>query len=630
MSNLRLSATVAQLGRSGLAPDCEVTDGQLLVRFIQSRDESAFVELVRRLGPMVLGVCRRVTADTHLAEDAFQAAFLVLTRRAADVRPREAVRGWLYGVAARTAQKARVMSARRRHREVPTTTLPDCPDTVRNEPDSEALRILDEEIGALPDHLRVPVVLCELDGLSRKGVATRLGIPEGTVSSRLAKARQILAERLRKRGVTLTAAGLVWALGRLASAAVPRRLESATAILLDGSVPIPPVVAALSQGVLRSMFITKLKTAALGTLIIAAVCIAAKVSPTEATAQETQKPPVTLALRAKPANDDKPQKAATKPAGPGTLLLAREGKMFVLTPEGKEESQISPPGEAKSSTGGRLSPDGTRVAFLVNTELSRPLNKMNDPWSFQVIIQKLHEDKPAKTIDASSHDIPIVCWSPDGKKLAVSKMIAREPDVAFENLSFDVETGHSEAIPLPDQTRVLDWSRDGKTFLVQECDVTKKKSRLGLAAPNDKEVKTLCDLRDHPWFRANGKFSPDGKRVLFLDADPEDKDAFKWGTSNKPYLLDVATKKRELLQEFPENARSMGISWSPDGKRIAYTWVQLHPDVLKKDRINANDELIETEAFLIVCDADGKNAKTIASKKEAHAGGLIFGSIDWR
>jgi RNA polymerase sigma factor (sigma-70 family) len=239
MPNFPLSAAVANLGRAALKPESDATEGELLTRFIRTRDEAAFTELVRRLGPMVLGVCRRVISDTHLAEDAFQAAFLVLARRAAEIHPREAIRGWLYGVAARTAQKARVMSARRRTREIPTTTLPDCQASPRHEPDADALRTLDEEIAALPEHLRTVVVLCELDGRARKDAANRLGIPKGTLSSRLAKARQILAERLRKRRITLGVSGLAWAFGQLASAAVPPRLTTATTALVDGSVPIP-------------------------------------------------------------------------------------------------------------------------------------------------------------------------------------------------------------------------------------------------------------------------------------------------------------------------------------------------------------------------------------------------------
>jgi dipeptidyl aminopeptidase/acylaminoacyl peptidase len=209
-------------------------------------------------------------------------------------------------------------------------------------------------------------------------------------------------------------------------------------------------------------------------------------------------------------------------------------------------------------------------------------------------------------------------------------MTARDPDVAFENTLVDAETGKTESLALPEGTRVLDWSRDGKTFLVQGYDPKAKKSRLGLAAPGDKEVTVLCELRDHPWFRASGRVSPDGKRVLFIDADPEDKDARKWGRSGKPYLIDVATKKREALAGFPENAQCVGVAWSPDGKKVAYAWVQLHPEVLKLDTLTAADVQAESEAFLVVADADGKNEKTIATGKSPNAASMIFGSIDWR
>src|SRR5580692_7728111 len=108
MSHPALSSALARASRSNvLSSQSDATDGALLTQFIQTKDEAAFAELVRRLGPMVLGVCRRTTGDSHLTEDAFQAAFLVLLRRAKDVRPREAVRAWLHGVAVRTAKGAR-------------------------------------------------------------------------------------------------------------------------------------------------------------------------------------------------------------------------------------------------------------------------------------------------------------------------------------------------------------------------------------------------------------------------------------------------------------------------------------------------------------------------------------------
>src|SRR5262249_59265492 len=163
--------------------------------------------LVQRHGSMVLGVCRRILGDAHEAEDAFQATFLVLARKADSVVRREKVASWLYGVAVRTAKEARVRSARRRAREerVSTPIYLDPPED--GFPD-ELRDIVDEELARLPARHRGPVVLCELEGLSRPEAARRLGIPEGTLSSRLARAKARLRDRLASRGVTLPAAAI--------------------------------------------------------------------------------------------------------------------------------------------------------------------------------------------------------------------------------------------------------------------------------------------------------------------------------------------------------------------------------------------------------------------------------------
>jgi RNA polymerase sigma factor (sigma-70 family) len=246
---------VVATARRSAGPVDSAPDAELLRAFVRTRDEDAFTELVRRLGPMVLAVCRRVSGNHHLAEDSFQAAFLVLARRASDVRP-ELVRGWLYGVAVRSAREARTVSARRLARETPVPAVPDRADEPADQPDADALRILDEEIANLPEHLRAALLLCELEGVSRKRASQRLGIPEGTLSSRLAKARKLLAERLRKRGVCAPAAGL----GVLAYAALAPRLVARTSALLDATAPLPAAVATISHRVLRTMLLNKLQT----------------------------------------------------------------------------------------------------------------------------------------------------------------------------------------------------------------------------------------------------------------------------------------------------------------------------------------------------------------------------------
>src|SRR5437588_199324 len=153
------------------------TDGELLARFLVSRDHAALAALVRRHAPMVWGVCRRLLPHHHDAEDAFQATFLVLVRKAAAV-PGRAVAGWLFGVARQTAVRLRATAAKQRRREAQVVTMPEpTPAEVRDDMQAE----LDEELGRLPEHYRGVVVLCDLEGATRKEAARQLGLPEGRV-----------------------------------------------------------------------------------------------------------------------------------------------------------------------------------------------------------------------------------------------------------------------------------------------------------------------------------------------------------------------------------------------------------------------------------------------------------------
>jgi RNA polymerase sigma factor (sigma-70 family) len=232
-----------------------LSDDQLLARFVGTHDQRAFASLVKRHGPMVLGVCRRVLRHAQDAEDAFQATFLILARKAASAVPRGAVGNWLYGVAYRTALEARSMSARRRQRERPLDNAPH-PETAPPEPRPDVLAALDRELSRLPDKYRQPVVLCELQGRTRKDVARQLGLPEGTLSWRLAAARKMLARRLARYGPEVAGAALVAVLADGASARVPAPLVGATVRAAAGVVPAR--VAALSQEVLKAMLVTRL------------------------------------------------------------------------------------------------------------------------------------------------------------------------------------------------------------------------------------------------------------------------------------------------------------------------------------------------------------------------------------
>jgi RNA polymerase sigma factor (sigma-70 family) len=243
-------------------------DGQLLERFVNRQDQVAFEELVRRHGPMVLGVCQRLLGNAHDAEDAFQATFMVLVRRARAVRPRDLVGNWLYGVACRVALSAQARSSRRRAREKqvldmphPTTT-PDTADDLRP--------VLDLELSRLPEKYRVPIVLCELEGRSRKDVARQLRVPEGTLSSRLAAGRKLLAARLARRGLLITGTAVSAALASTGQAAVPAILATSTikaaALGAAGQAAALGLLSAralaLTEGVMHAMFISKLKSLA--------------------------------------------------------------------------------------------------------------------------------------------------------------------------------------------------------------------------------------------------------------------------------------------------------------------------------------------------------------------------------
>src|SRR5947208_3187555 len=173
------------------------TDAELLEAFLTRRDQAAFEMLLRRHGAMVLGVCRRALRNAHDAEDAFQATFLVLVRKAATIRPRDMVGNWLYGVACRTSLDARRAAAKRRAKEAAVLPRTQPPDGDRTDPRA----VLDEELQRLPPKCRAVIVLSDLEGKTRKEVALQLGWPEGTVASRLARARARLAKRLARYGL---------------------------------------------------------------------------------------------------------------------------------------------------------------------------------------------------------------------------------------------------------------------------------------------------------------------------------------------------------------------------------------------------------------------------------------------
>src|SRR5262245_16298201 len=201
----------------------ERSDGQLLTQFATRRDEAAFAELVRRHGPMVLGTCRRVLGNAHDAEDAFQATFLILARKAAGAVRYQTVGGWLHEVAYHVALRQRARTGRRQQHERQGVKVP-AQQTMTDLERRELRQVLDEELRRLPEKYRTPLVLCYLEGRSNEEAARALACPVSTLGWRLGRGRELLRGRLLRRGLALPAAAVGAALAEQASAALPPAL----------------------------------------------------------------------------------------------------------------------------------------------------------------------------------------------------------------------------------------------------------------------------------------------------------------------------------------------------------------------------------------------------------------------
>jgi RNA polymerase sigma factor (sigma-70 family) len=250
------------------APAAAHSDRELLRAFAGRRDETAFAALVGRHASLVWGVCRRLLRDEQDAEDAFQATFLVLARKAGSVPWREDAGNWLYAVALRVARQARARAARRRRRDSEVVMAPQ--PTADEGPDADVSAAVAEEVGRLPDKYRRPVVLCYLQGKTYPEAAQLLGWPEGTVSGRLARARDILRRRLTRRGLALPAGVAALLAAEATEAAAPGTLVQVTIRVAMGPEASSAAVA-LAEEVIRAMFYSRLRS--VGAVVLALAVI---------------------------------------------------------------------------------------------------------------------------------------------------------------------------------------------------------------------------------------------------------------------------------------------------------------------------------------------------------------------
>jgi RNA polymerase sigma factor (sigma-70 family) len=323
--------------RAGPAPN-GADDAELLDRFVRNRDEAAFEVLVWRHGTMVHNVCRRVLRDAHAAEDAFQATFLVLVRKAASIGRRESLAGWLYRVAYRVALRAR-------SRAVPRPAA-DLPEPAAPEPDAVLWRdlrpVLDEEVGRLPQKYRLPVVLCYLSGLTTDEAARQLGVPRGTVLSRLAWARQRLRARLSLRGVAPSAALLGALLASEAAAPASAALVGAAiraALAFAAGQPMAASAGAviLMEGVVRDMVMSKVRNGMLAVLALAVVGLGVGLWATRPATAEPVERKREEARQPAPAEPPAGKEEAKAPEAPRPIgvwertVPTKEGTILTLT-----------------------------------------------------------------------------------------------------------------------------------------------------------------------------------------------------------------------------------------------------------------------------------------------------------
>jgi len=324
MSQRTLGLVLRQLRRTACPTlGAEPSDGQLLQRFTDERDESSFEMLVQRHGPMVWGLCRRMLANPSDAEDAFQATFLVLVRKPGSVVRLGSVGSWLYGVAYRTALDARARASRRRAHENEAASMYQDEAPTENAM-SDVRQVLDEELHRLPEKYRAPLVLCYLQGKTNDEAADQLGWTRGTIAGRLSRARDLLRDRLTRRGLALSAGALATTLTeQTAPAAVPVALVSST---LDtafryaaGASPESAAPAVrLAEGVLHAMIPSKLRwvMAAVLALMVATAGFGALLHrPAEDPAKgQASADPSATAPEVKPAAVDPAQVKADRPA----------------------------------------------------------------------------------------------------------------------------------------------------------------------------------------------------------------------------------------------------------------------------------------------------------------------------
>jgi Tol biopolymer transport system component len=346
-------------------------------------------------------------------------------------------------------------------------------------------------------------------------------------------------------------------------------------------------------------------------------------------AGDTPAPQVAKPQAAVPVRLPEPTRAKAEPKplpqGPNKLLFYRSGTLTLIDPDGKNDKAVSKDRDKLHPHSSLLSPDGKTLATLV---LDPPPPDDGTPGAKRrtatLHVRGLDEKEPGTSLGVKGQ---VFAWAPDGAEIAVSDFEDGPPTgekpPPVTSVVVNVKTKEATKLKLPDNHVVTDWSRDGRYFLTTSMARTKDgpAMRQFLMKRDGTEHATLNDDKT---LSAFGRLSPDGKRVLCMRLRPKGMRGKELQVSREMVVIDAATKKVAKLDEVPLNADVQGYCWSPDGKRIAYTWRQVHEgkpeDLIEK----------ETESHLVVCDPDGKNQKTLASEKGKGQWSVTIGQVDWR
>jgi RNA polymerase sigma factor (sigma-70 family) len=493
-------------------------DRQLLERFVARRDEDAFAELVARHGPLVYGVCRRVLRDAHDAEDVFQAAFLVLARKAASIRKPESLPCFLHGVAYRLAIKARVEAEKRSIHERQAALPREAEEIDLSWYEVRAL--IDEELQRLPEKQRLPLVLCYLEGLTQDEAARRLGWPRGTLKRRLEVGRERLRIRLTRRGVTLGAGLFAVALTESASkGAVPVILREATVRagvqFTSGAITVTRA-ALLAKGALQTMLITKLKLGAMVILMLTCAATAAG-----------------LAMRGGPAAKQ-PENKAEAPAQPRSAETKQVRKDRYGDP--------LPVGAIARLGTVRLRHDGMVHAAVFSQDGKTILASDGNN---NIVFWDVASGREVRRLQADPRmDWVALALSPDGKTLASG---GRGPLWLWDAESGKVLSRHDLKTNAIWQ---LLFTSDGKALIVSDGS---KIIRLWDIA----RQKVTHEFKGHTGNLTCMVLSPDGKTLAS-------------GSWQDPHirLWDIATGKEKLHFKVHDDA-VLSLAYSPDGKTLA-------------------------------------------------------------